>query len=356
MGMIGVLVALLAAACGGRAVADGASSGGTGGGAGAANADSGAKPNTQCISASDGKTLLATGLRAVDHVAGPLAPGDPIVVREYADQPRIHLIDPQTCEETVETLPEGSSIPIALGDVLVWIDASGARMRVLSSRFEAPLRTRATPIALHADGNALYLISAEVGPDWKIADNREVHTIFIDRLLRSGIGGPDGPKTLTALDVSTLPWWNGVRVAGSELVLAFGFSYQQLDVSDGQYVARLRMDTLTSQWFQLDAVSNFVVDEGSVLVQRSADLLLFLSSGDGMLLRANLDHLALSGVASGYVIAADSWNDRKLLALGLDGREPRVLADQVSSMGAVSVSQDRVYWANSSNELWTMMP
>ncbi len=61
--------------------------------AGAASADSGSKPNPPCGTSIDGKTLHAVGLNAADHVAAPRAAGDPIVVRDYADQRRYHLID-----------------------------------------------------------------------------------------------------------------------------------------------------------------------------------------------------------------------------------------------------------------------
>jgi hypothetical protein len=326
--------------------------------------DAGELPDASAI---DGSALcfpqinrlqLARGLTAPYFVDAPRKARDPVVVQDYEqDQMLYRFIDAQTCKMRATWSPsEGSSAPIALADWIAWLDRHSVWLRNLVSGDEVRGATRATPIAIHADAEWLYVLSAFVEDSWSVGRNEMVQEAFVERIPRSDLARIQNPEPLATLDLSGLTSWNQIRMSGSASQVLFKFVYRQLDV-DGPYaLLQLRLDTLTQRLLFSDRSSfDAVPAENDVLVQRSNELLLYSGSAYARSLRQDLDHLSVRGVVSGYAIAVDSWFDKKLLALPLDGSAPRELASDVISGDAVSTADILVYWATYAGELWMMV-
>ena len=356
-------LAILAAACGGRAEAGsttpfGPSSTSDGGRDAAAADGANADGPEPCQPLPDGRVLLASGLSLPSFVAAPLATDDPVVVSDFDQaRARYRFIDPRTCEVRASWSPGEDRTPIALGGWVAWLEGKDVLLRELISGDGLRVVTLGAPIAIYADAAWFYVISAFVADDWRIATNETLKEAYVQRIPRSDLTRVRNPELVVTLDLSGLRRWNSVGVSGSANQLLLRFAYGQLDVSGPFALLQLRLDTLAQRvLFSNGAGGNAYPVGDEALVQQQNQLLVYSVDLTPRELRNDLDHLTLSGVVPAYAIAPDGWFDRKLLALPLDGGAPRELASDVAGSEGVSTSGDRVYWGTTAGELWMMTP
>ena len=328
----------------------------------AANDDAGSKPDggsetslpdaIVCRPQADGKVLLATGLKSPSFVGAPPGPNDPVVVR---DDQHYRFIDPQTCEERgTLSLSERASPPLALGDWAAFRDRDVWLVNLVT-REEIRAMPRGTPVAIHADSQWLYLLSAVLDEMWEIGTNETVAELFIERVPRTDLARARTPESLQSLDLEGMEMWNHVWVIGSASQMIVTFGYLQLDVNGPFTAFQLHLDSLKTRYLFGGEYRKAVALEDAVLFQWTNQLW-FDSETEFRLLRQDLDHLTLRGAVPGHAIAFDGWFERPLLALPLDGSAPRELSKDVPTGDAVSAARGRVYWSTSAGELWMMTP
>jgi hypothetical protein len=364
--------ALVAFACGGAVEQPTRGSGADAGAAPGADAgdapsadasagDTGPPPASgrRCEPLADGTTLLASGFGYADHVAAPKVAGDPVLVRDAADS-RFYAIDELTGESrswlVSETLVSDRSRDlVVVGAYVAWIEDDTVWLRHLDANTSVPLSTRASPVALTADAQALYVLSARM-PEYGSVTGTDVSEAYIDELARSALGAQPRFEPVATVDITGIARWNraSMYVSTSQIVLHFG--YQQLDV-DGPYTL-LSVDraTLAPRILYAGHSTSTVEILGSdILVQRGSELVVYAAGAtdsNAIRLRDDLDHWHLSGAIPPWAIVVDSWNERPLLALPLTGGAGFEIACDVMLWDAVATFEHSVYFTTSDGELW----